>query len=551
MHSTNAIDYRQGSKSEINFKGTSLMPEAMGKADIAPKSGSTQISAKLEDLKPANSFGLEYLTYVLWAVSPEGVPSNLGELIVKDGKSELHASTPMQAFALIVTAEPYFAVTQPSDKIVAENELGANVQGAPRTIDVNYEVFPEVAYSAQVQPIGEPVYGIDKRVPLSLKEARNAVRIAKDAHADDYAAPSLQRAQQLLNQADNYYNRKQNDKAIATVAREATQAAEAARVMALKAERQAKIDEKRRTAEEAAEKAKAEAESQARQAQQAQAEAQAQAQRTQQAEAARQQAEQQAEQQASQAQAAAQQAAAAAQAAQQQVQAQTNSGEQALADQQAAAQRAQSQADAARQAALAAQQRAQDQERTAREAEQELQQEQAARQQAEQQVASSQQQLEQTQQQLTQAQTEKEQVRQRLLEQLDQVLQTKDTARGLVVNMPDVLFNVNSSTLKPTARERLAKVAGILIAYPDIHVEVDGYTDTTGALDYNQRLSQERADAVRSYLVQQGVPSTSIEAKGFGPNDPVAPNATPEGRQQNRRVNLVVSGESIGARLNM
>ncbi len=152
---------------------------------------------------------------------------------------------------------------------------------------------------------------------------------------------------------------------------------------------------------------------------------------------------------------------------------------------------------------------------------------------------------------MTQAQTEKEQVRQRLLEQLNHVLQTKDTARGLVVNMPDVLFNVNSSTLKPTARERLAKVAGILIAYPDIHVEVDGYKDTTGALDYNQRLSQERADAVRSYLVQQGVPSTSIEAKGFGPNDPVAPNATPEGRQQNRRVNLVVSGESIGARLNM
>src|SRR5579884_2375944 len=245
-HSTKAIDYRQGSKSEIEFKGTSLMPEATGKADISTKASTTQISAKLENLKQANSFGLQYLSYVLWAISPEGVTSNLGELIVKDGKGEVHASTPMQAFALIVTAEPYFAVTQPSEKVVAENEAGSNVQGAPRTISVNYEALPAIAYSSQVQPIQEPVYGIDKRVPLSLKEARNAVRIAKDAHADEYASSSLERAQQLLDQADDYYKRKQNEKAIATVAKEATQAAEAARVMALKGEQQAKIDEEKR-----------------------------------------------------------------------------------------------------------------------------------------------------------------------------------------------------------------------------------------------------------------------------------------------------------------
>jgi outer membrane protein OmpA-like peptidoglycan-associated protein len=546
-HSTKAIDYRQGSKSEIEFKGTSLMPEATGKADVSTKSSTTQINAKLENLKPANRFGLQYLSYVLWAISPEGVPSNLGELIVKDGKSEVRATTPMQAFALIVTAEPYFAVTQPSEKVVAENQLGTNVQGAPRTISVNYEALPAVAYSSQVQPIQEPVYGIDTRVPLSLKEARNAVRIAKDAHADEYASSSLQRAQQLLNQADDYYKRKQNDKAIATVAKEATQAAEAARVMALKAEQQAKIDEEKRVNQENLEKAQAQAESQAQHAQQAEA------------------ARQDAEQQAAKAQAAAQQAATAAQTAQQQLQQQVNSGQQVQADQQAAAQQAQAQAEQAREQAAAAQQRAQEQERSAQQAEQELrqeqaaaqqtqqqlQQEQAARQQAEVQAQSSQQQLQQTQQQLTQAQGEKEQVRQRLLGQLNQVLQTKDSARGLIVNMPDVLFNVNSATLKPTARERLAKVAGILIAYPDIHVEVDGYTDNTGSLDYNQQLSQQRADTVRSYLAQQGVPSSSIEAKGFGPNDPVASNDSPQGRQQNRRVNLVVSGESIGARLNM
>ncbi len=571
--STKAIDYRQGSKSEIDFKGTSLMPEVTGKADVQTKSGTTQISVKLEHLRPANSLGLQYLTYVLWAISPEGVSSNLGELVVKDGKAELHASTPMQAFALVVTAEPYFAVSQPNDKVVAENEPGDKAQGFVRPLNVNYSVLPAGAYSSQVQPIQEPVYGIDKHVPLSLKEARNAVRIAKDAHADQYASSSLQRSEQLLNQANDYYQRKQNDKAIATVAREATQAPEAARVMAIRGEQQAKIERQQREAEQRAAKAQADAQAEAQQAQEAESHAQALMQQTQQAESAR----QNAEQQAAQAQAAAQQAVQAAQAAQQQLQQQTSSGQQIQADQQAAAQQAKQQAQQAQQQAAAAQQRAREQEQAAQQAEQQLQQQQAAaaaaqqqlqqeqqaaqqaqqqlqqeaaaRQQAEQQAQTSQQQLQQTQQQLQQAQTDKEQMRQRLLDQLNQVLQTKDSARGLIVNMPDVLFNLNSASLKPNARERLAKVAGILIAYPDIHIEVDGYTDNTGSLDYNQQLSQQRADTVRSYLVQQGVPSSSVDAKGFGPNDPIASNDSPQGRQQNRRVDLVLSGQSIGAHM--
>ena len=501
--STKAIDYRQGSKSDIEFRGTDLMPNVTGKAQVQTKSGATQIDAKLEHLNPANSLGLQYLTYVLWGISPEGAPSNLGELIVKDGKSEIHASTPMQAFALIVTAEPYFAVSQPNEKVVAQNEPGMNAQGFIRPVDVHYQVLPAGTYSSQVKPIQEPVYGVDKNVPLSLKEARNAVRIAKDANADQYASAPLQRAQQLLSQADDYYNRKQNDKAIATVAREATQAAEAARVMAIKGAQQARIEQQQREAEQRASKAEADAQAQAQQAQDAQSKAQSLMQQAQQADSAR----LNAEQQAAQAAQAAQQAAQAAQTAQQQLQQQANSGQEVQAAQQ------------------------------------------AARQQAEQQAQASQQQLQQTQQQLSQAQTDKKQMRQRLLGQLNQVLQTKDSARGLIVNMPDVLFNLNSASLKPEARERLAKVAGILIAYPDIHVEVDGYTDNTGSLDYNQQLSQQRADTVRSYLVQQGVPSSSIESKGFGPNEPVASNDTPQGRQQNRRVNLIVSGQSIGAHL--
>ena len=137
-------------------------------------------------------------------------------------------------------------------------------------------------------------------------------------------------------------------------------------------------------------------------------------------------------------------------------------------------------------------------------------------------------------------------MRARMLQQLNQVLETKDTARGLIVSMPDVLFDTGKADLKSTARERLAKVAGILIAYPDIHVEIDGYTDSTGSLELNERLSQERADAVRSYLSSQGVNSSAITTQGFGPSQPIASNDTASGRQQNRRVELVVSGSSIG-----
>lgn len=568
---TKAVDYRQGSRSEIAMKGSDQMPDVNGKAAVDTKSTPTQLRVEVEHLKPANSFGLEYLTYVLWAISPEGVPSNLGELDVHDGKGAIRASTPMQAFALVITAEPYYAVTQPSEKLIAQNEPGDNTNGWIRSVEVHYQAVPARLYAAQNEPIQNPVYGVDKNVPLALREARNAVRIARVAHADQYASSPLDRATQLLAQADDYYSRKQPTKAIETIAREATQAAEAARVSAIRGEQQARIDQERQSAMQRVARAEAESEAQQREAQQAKAQADAQAQQAQQAEQAR----QQAEQQAAQAQAAAQQAAQAAQAAQQQIQQAANSGQQVQADQQAAAQQAQQQAEQAQQQAAAAQQRAQDQERQAQQAEQQLQQqraaaeqaqqqlqqEQAARQQAEQQAAAVQQQLQQaqqqaqgtqqqltqTQQQLQQAQADKEQTRQRLLGQLNQVLQTKDSARGLIVSMPDVLFALNSANLTGDARERLAKVAGILIAYPDIKVEVDGYTDNTGPLNFNQQLSQQRADTVRQYLVSQGVPSGSVDSKGFGPNDPIASNDTPDGRKQNRRVNMVVSGQSIGA----
>jgi outer membrane protein OmpA-like peptidoglycan-associated protein len=459
--STQAVDYHHQGSTKVDLKGTDLCSEVRGEAKVEGKAGGVKIEANLEHLRPANSFGLAYLTYVLWAITPEGQPQNLGELIVDDGKSSAHATADLQAFALIVTAEPYFAVTQPSDLVVAQNVIRQDTKGGVEPVDVKFELISRDTYNSQVQPINSPVYEVSNKTPLDLLEARNAVRIARDARADQYAASELQKSQDLLNQAEDYYRRKQGSGPIGTVAREAAQTAEEARVMSIKRAQDEQAEQERKAA--ADQTAQAQADAQAQQAAAAQAQAQAEQ---------------------SQAQA-------------------------------AQAQQAQQQAEQARQQAQLAQQQ-------------------------------SAQQAQQAEQARQQAETDKAQMRARMLQQLNQVLQTKDTARGLIVSMPDVLFDTGKADLKSTTRERLAKVAGILIAYPDIRVEIDGYTDSTGSLEFNERLSQQRADSVRSYLSSQGVNSSAITTQGFGPSQPIASNDTAAGRQQNRRVELVVSGSSIG-----
>jgi outer membrane protein OmpA-like peptidoglycan-associated protein len=473
--STEAVDYRHKGSTKVNLRGTDLAPDVRGEAKVEGKPGGVRVEADVEHLRPANSFGLAYLTYVLWAITPQGRPRNLGELILKDGKSSVHTTLDLQAFALIVTAEPYFAVTQPSDLIVAQNEIRRDTKGGVEPVNVTFELISRDTYNSQVQPIDSKVYEVSNKTPIDLLEARNAVRIAKDAGADKYAPSELQKAQDLVNRAEDYYRRKQGSGPIGTVAREAAQTAEEARVMSIKREQEEQAEKERRDAAERT--ARAEADAQAKQAAAAQAQAQA----------------EQSQAQASQ------------------------------------AQQAQQQAELARQQAELAHQQAAQQAQAAEQ----------ARQQAEQQR----QQAEQARQQ---AENDKAQMRARMLQQLNQVLATRDSARGLIVSMPDVLFDTGKADLKPSARERLAKVAGILIAYPDIRVEIDGHTDSTGSLEFNERLSQQRAESVRSYLSSQGVNYSSITTQGFGPSQPIASNETAAGRQQNRRVELVVSGSSIG-----
>jgi outer membrane protein OmpA-like peptidoglycan-associated protein len=482
-----AVNYRHREGStKVDFRGTELMPRATGKAEVESKSGRTVVDAKFEHLQPANTLGLEYLTYVLWAITPEGRAKNLGEILLDDGKGGMRVTTDLQAFGLILTAEPYFAVTEPSDLVVAENVVRSDTKGTEEPITARYELLPRGLYAATNEPIRDIVYGVDKKTPRDLVEARNALRIARAAQADRYASGSFHKAEQLLDQAEDYYRRRQSKNSIATAAREAAQTAEEARVMALKGQEQERIEAERRNAAERELQARAKADEEGQRRAQAEVEA-------------------------------------------------------------ARAEQAKAEADRVKLEAEAATQQAQQERERAEAAKSEaLVQQQASEAEAQRARMSAQ----QAEQARLQAEQDREQIRARLLEQLNQVLQTKDTARGLIVNMSDVLFDTGQSTLKPGARERLAKVAGIILAYPDLKLQVEGHTDSVGGDEFNQRLSEQRAASVRAYLVTHGVSPDHVVATGFGKTQPIASNNTAAGRQLNRRVELVVSGEAIGAGMN-
>jgi outer membrane protein OmpA-like peptidoglycan-associated protein len=148
-----------------------------------------------------------------------------------------------------------------------------------------------------------------------------------------------------------------------------------------------------------------------------------------------------------------------------------------------------------------------------------------------------------------QAEQERAELRDRLLKQFNMILETRDSARGLIVNMSDVLFDFGKHSLRPAAREKLAKISGIVLSHPGLRLEVEGHTDSVGSDEFNQKLSEQRAGGVREYLVSQGLNDGTVTARGFGESQPVASNDNAAGRQQNRRVELVVSGEVIGTEI--
>jgi outer membrane protein OmpA-like peptidoglycan-associated protein len=404
--SVKAVSYRNRSGwTRLDFKGTSLAPNAKGKIEVNSRKGYIQVKASIRNLPPVSKFGTSYLTYVLWAITPNGNSKNLGEFLVNpDGDASLNVTTDLQAFGLIVTAEPYFAISQPSDVVVAENVVREETLGKTEPLEASYDLMPRDSYPALATDPAQPK---SDDVPQELYEARNAINVARGAGAGQYSGKTFETAASLLDQAEKYQERKAGRKPVTMTARESVQWAEDARLIAL-----------REAHEEALRKERAEA-------------------------------------------------------------AERELGAVARA---------------------------------------------------------------------TAATSEANALRSQLRAQLNSIVETRETARGLIVNLSGVLFDTGKSTLKPVMREKLAKISGIVDSHPGLTLRVEGHTDSVGGDALNQHLSERRAASVRDYLLSQGVPPAFISAAGFGKSHPVASNNTAAGRQLNRRVEIVVSGSIIGSK---
>jgi outer membrane protein OmpA-like peptidoglycan-associated protein len=468
----------------VDLKGNELMPQASGEAKVEAKGGVTTIEVEVKGLWPQpTKLGAELLTYVLWAVSPDGRSNNLGEMLVdEDGEGKMEVTSQLQTFSMIVTAEPYFSVRQPSEMVVLENAVRKDTKGKIFVID-DYELMRRGQYEKRGNPLALKLEL--EKIPLEVYEARNAIDIARSRDAQKYAPEIFTKAEASLKMTENSLAKKADKKTVISTARQTVQFSEDARALAVQRQEQERIAQER---EAAAAKAKAEAEARAAaEAAEAKARANAEAQRHAELAAAK--------------------------------EALLKAEAQRQADL-AAAKEAALKAEAQHQAELAAAKEAASRER-----------EEAAKADAE------------------RARQAAEDLRARLLEQFNRILETHDTPRGLVVNMGDVLFDLGKHDLRPEAREKLAKLSGIVLAHPGLKLEIEGHTDNTGSDELNQTLSERRAQTVRDYLVEQGLAGDCLTAKGLGKLLPVADNGTPAGRQKNRRVEIIVSGEVIGMRI--
>ncbi len=455
--SIDAINYwHRSGASKVDFLGTDLLPSAKGEAKVEAKQGKTNIDAKFRDLPRPTSLCSECLTYVLWAITPEGRATNLGEVVPDKADKKLSVTSELQAFAMILTAEPYFAVTQPSDRVVLQNEARKSTKGEVGEVVAKASLVNPGVYNPAKTTL-EPIV-FQSRLPFEYFEALNAQRIAKASGADKYAEESFAKAEASLKLAQGYASRKEMDaNAIITASRDAVQTYEDSRLISIRKQAEERLAQQKAADAAKVAAANAEAERQRREAEVAElAKAKAEAQK-------------------------------------------------------AAAEAQQAKAEAERAAAL--------------------KQEEEARQAA------------------LKAVREKEELRAKLLAQLNAVLDTKDSPRGLIVNMSDVLFDSGQFTLRPVAREKLARISGIIQMYPGLELSAEGHTDNVGSDSFNQTLSEKRAAEVKQYLITQGVPEPSISSMGFGEGRPVADNTTAKGRQVNRRVELIVSGEAIGVKL--
>jgi outer membrane protein OmpA-like peptidoglycan-associated protein len=466
VRTAKSIDFhQQADPTKIDFYGTILLPASRGEATVESRRTFTEIKVELRNLQSATLFGPEYLTYILWAITPEGNAANLGEVILNGKTGKLEATTELRAFGLVVTAEPYFSVTKPSDAVVLESDISDDAKSKGVGVDAKYELLPRGHYSANASPADRIPIVRDKKIPLGLYEARNAVRIALWAGADVYATDTFQKASDLLAQAEKSTTIHAGSGTAGGIAREAVETADQARLNSVKNQSEARLARERQdAANRAAEftvavgKAMIEAGNVERRRQDAQ-----------------------------------------------------KQSDRIRFDARAQSDRARLDAE--------------DSERHA---------------------ASDKQNALVVKIAAAKAERDRQELRRTLLNQLNAVLHTEDGARGLIVNMSDVGFDTGQYRLNSEACEKLSQISAIVLAYPALKFEIEGYTDNVGTEHSNMVLSENRANSVRDFLLKQGIAASAIVASGFGEEGPVAPNDTATGRRQNRRVQLIISGDIIG-----
>ena len=472
----NAVDYRyRGGPTSLNFRGTVLLPHAKGEAQVESKAGRTEIDAKFDRVEAPTRYGKEYLTYVLWAISPEGHAKNLGELMPgSSDHAKLHVTTDLQAFGMLVTAEPYSAVRQPSDVVVLENVVRPDTIGGVEPISAKYELLPRGQYTYNVPSDLTAGAAKGEMLPmdryeslLEVYQAQNAIQIAKAAGADRYATDTFNKAERLYETARDGQMRKADRTTIVTAARQAAQTAEDARIITERRMQDEKLAASQEQIALAEEKAARERELRLR------AEADAQAARS-----------------------------------------QASAERSVLEEERSSRLRAEEYSAAAR--AVPPPPPAPISTNTT--------------------IVESSSGAPVNAQQMD--------MRMRLARELNGAMTTRDTPRGLVVSLPDSDFR--GTSLNPSVYGALLRVAAAIRAHPGLNVQVEGHTDNSLGETRAEEYSYARAVAVRSEMARAGVPATSVSARGYGSTRPLASNASASGREQNRRVEITITGDSIG-----
>jgi outer membrane protein OmpA-like peptidoglycan-associated protein len=476
--------YRSG-PTQIDFRGTVLLPQGKGDAVVESKAGRTDVDARFEHLAPVQQFGREYLTYVLWAITPEGQAKNLGEVLANGSdKAHTHVTTDLQKFGLIVTAEPYSAVHVPSDVVVLENQIRPDTIGATEPIRVHVELMPRGTYTYNV-PSEPPVAGRSVSMSeyeelLELYQAQNALQIAEAQGAAKYAPEVLEKARSEYENARQLQSRKHADKdVVVTAARGATQRAEDARALTVSRKHDAELADARSKAERE-QQLRLQAEAQVRSAQAEAADAQAKAVAASNALVSERNARSTEEK------AAVQQA--------------TEQQSAALSTPPPPPPQPVTAPPAAAYVTPPAGQNEPDDSRVA--------------------------------------------LRVQLLAQLKGSFDALDTERGLVVTLPDQDFH--GVALQSSFAESLRKLVAIVKSRPGLEVEVDGNSDTGGSA--GEQFSLDRATEVEDALIRDGLAENLIQARGLGDARPFGPNTTEQGKQDNRRVEIIIHGDPIGNR---